>query len=251
MLNFPSAARPLAVTACLAGALLPLAAKPGNSSNVEIRLLAFQTDFATAEAYAQDPDAPAETASIKTPIKTYLNHEFATVAPTARRLVFTTKPDRASLTREGEVLGAVTLPEGLRSTILLFLPPKTGSKASSQIMTIDDSKKAFPAGSFRVSNLSPQPVRIVLEDKTYEFKPGTIEFIKDPPVRAGNQSGMMAYTFHNNDWQRIGSGIWPHPGRGRVVQILFFNPLSDQVQLRAFDDVAPRAPTEQAAKDKP
>ena len=233
--------RLLPVFACLAAALLPLAATAKTAIRVELRLLAFQPDFGTDDAYAHDPDAGPEAAATKTPLKTYLNHEFSTVNLTGRRIVFTTKPERGSLTREGEVLGAVTLPEGVSSAILLFLPPKPDSKVRFQILAIDDSKRAFPAGSFRVSNLSPQPVRIVLEDKNFNFKPGETALITDPPVRDGNQSGMKAFAFRDNTWQRIGSGIWPHPGNNRVVQVLFFDPVMDQVQLRAFDDVPPRS----------
>jgi hypothetical protein len=241
MMNLRSAV-PLTVTACLAAWLVPLRAqeKPGN--RVEIRLLAFQPDMATDEAYVHDAAAAAKTASIKVAVKSYLNHEFATVVLTGSRLAVTTKPDRASLTRAGELLGEADLPAGVRSAILLFLPAAPDGKARYQVLPIDDSKRAFPAGSFRVTNLSPHPVRIVLEEKTYHFKPGEIQFITDPPVRAGKQSGMKAFAFHDNVWQRIGSGIWPHPGENRVVQVLFTNPASGQVQLRAYDDVPPRPP---------
>ena len=238
---------PLAVLTALAALLMPLAAQDKLAFRAEIRLLAFQPDQAIDEAFAHDPALPVATAAaavaVKLPVKSYLNHEFSTVALTGRRIVFTTQADRASLTRPADLLGETTLPEGVRSAILLCLPAAPGDKARFRLLVIDDSKRAFPAGSFRVSNLSPQPVRIVLEEKTYQFKPGEIQLITDPPVRAGNQSGMQAFTFQDNLWQRIGSGIWPHPGSNRVVQVLFTNPATAQVQLRAYDDVPPRAPT--------
>ena len=231
---------PLAVLASLAALLLPLSAQQKPGLRVEVRPLAFQPDLVTDDAFAHDPAAPATAVSIKAPVKSYLNHEFSTVVLTGRLIVFTTKPERESLTRADEVLGEATLPEGVRSAILLFLPAPAGGKARCQILVIDDSKRAFPAGSFRVSNLSPQPVRIVLEEKTYNFKPGEIQLITDPPVREGRQSGMKAFAFQDDAWQRIGSGIWPHPGDSRVVQVLFTNPATGQVHLRAYDDVPPR-----------
>ena len=232
---------PPAILCGLTAMLLPLAAQQP-TLRVELRLLAFQSDQAADEVYLHDPAAPAATAAVKVAIKSYLNHEFASVALTGRRLVLTTKPDGGSAGRAAELLGETVLPEGMRSAILLFLPAPADSKAHSHILVIDDSKRAFPAGSFRVDNLSPQPVRIVLEEKTYNFKPGEIQLITDPPVRAGKQSGMKAFAFHDNAWQRIGSGIWPHPGKNRVVQVLFENTDTHQVQLRAYDDVPPREP---------
>ena len=236
----------LAVLAAIAALLMPLAALEKPAFRAEIRLLAFQPNQAIDEAFAHDPSLPetaaATAVAVKVPVKSYLNHEFSNVVLTGKRIIFTTHPDRASLTRAEDLLGETTLPDGVSSAILLCLPTAPGNKARFQILTIDDSKRAFPAGTFRVSNLSPQPVRIVLEDKTYNFKPGEIQLITDPPVRAGNQSGMQAFAFQNNVWIRIGSGIWPHPGRNRVVQVLFTNPATGQVQLRAYDDVPPREP---------
>jgi hypothetical protein len=212
---------------------------------VELRLLVFHSSDARDEVFAHDPAAPEEVAAVKTPLRSYLNHQFATVMLTGRKVVFTKEPDRAALTRPESLLAELDLPADLRSAILLFLPEKAGAKQPFRVLVIDDSKRAFPAGSFRVSNLSPQPVRIVLESKTYEFKPGATQFIEDPPVRDGNQSGMKAFAFHNGNWQRIASGIWPHPGRGRAVQVLFVHPATGMVQLRAFDDVPPRDPAPQ------
>lgn len=239
--------RVLASLAVSAVTLLPLAAQDKAPARLEIRPLAFRSSLAAQEAYAHDPAAPKGTAAVKTSVKTYLNHEFSTVFLTGRKIVFTTKPDRESITRPGELLGEAILPDDLRSGILLFLPANPGDKASCRILPINDSKGAFPAGSFRIANLSPQPVRIVLEEKNYDFKPGTTEFITDPPVREGNQSGMKAFAFKDNTWQRIGSGLWPHPGKNRVVQILYFDAVSGNVQLRAFDDVPPREPAETPA----
>ena len=233
-------APPLRVLAISAAALLPLAAQDKAPARLELRPLAFHSTLAVQEAYAHDPAAPANTAAIKTPIKTYLNHEFATVFLTGRKIVFTTKPDRESIKRPGELIGEATLPDDLRSGILLFLPAKPGETSSCRILPINDSKGAFPAGSFRVSNLSPQPVRIVLEEKNHDFKPGATGFITDPPVREGNQSGMKAFAFTDNTWQRIASGVWPHPGTNRVLQILYFDAAAGHVQLRAFDDIPPR-----------
>lgn len=114
-------------------------------------------------------------------------------------------------------------------------------------MTINDSKSAFPGGSFHVTNLSPLPVRMMLEQKNYDFKPGGTELVKDPPMREGNQIGMRTFVFKNNAWDAIATSLWPHPGRNRSVLVLFQSPTSGDVQLRAFDDSGPRTPETSAA----
>lgn len=227
----------------LCAVVLPLSAQDKPPVTVEIRMLAFTPELQQAEAYAHDPSAPVATAaSVPAPIKTYLNHQFSTVVLTSRKIVFTTKRDRASLANEADVIGEVTLPEGVNSAILLFLPGKAGGKSRYQIMAINDSKRAFPAGSFHITNLSPLPVRLILEQKNFEFKPGQTTLIEDPPVRDGQMSGMRTFAFKDNAWMPVSTGLWPHPGPSRSVKVLFQNPTTGSIQLRAFDDVPPRAP---------
>jgi hypothetical protein len=105
---------------------------------------------------------------------------------------------------------------------------------------MDDSLGSFPRGSVKVMNLSPVPVRIRLEKTNYEFKSGETQLIKDQPVGDNNSSSMMAFALKGTEWQRVGAGVWPHPGEKRVIEIIFENPLSRQVELAGIRDVAVR-----------
>jgi hypothetical protein len=218
------------------------------AKRVEIRMLAFSADLDLDEAYAHDPATPGA-ASVKAPIKTYLNNDFSTIQLASPKISFTTKPDPASLTREGELIGEVNLPSDVNSAILLFLPSGSGGKAKCIILPINDSKRAFPAGSYHATNLSPFPVRLELEEKKFEFKPGQTLMIEDPPTREGGRIGMHAFAFEKKAWNPIGAGLWSHPGATRKVLVLFLNPETKTVQLRAYSDVPPREP--QAAPAAP
>lgn len=229
------------------GALMLSGIARGDGLRTSLRLLAFHPGLSAPEVFLHDPSAAEETAAVKAEIKSYLNHEAFPLVLTGSKLVITTSPDRASITRDADRVGEATLPDGARSAILLFLPAAPDAKSKAQILPIEDSKKAFPAGSFRVSNLSPRPVRIMLEKENFDFKPGQTLLIEDPPVRENQHSGMKAFAFTDNEWRRIGSGLWPHPGTSRTLQILFHNPASGQVQMRAFDDVPPRDPEPEPA----
>ena len=220
---------------------LSINAQVTNSLHAEIRMLSFSPDLALSVAFAQDP-AAQDSVSIPSPIKNYLNHEFSTVQLKTRKIAFTKKSDKASLTREGELIGEVTLPEGGNSAILLFLPGSPGAKASCQILAIVDSKRAFPVGSYSATNLSPLPVRLVLEGKNYDFKSGQHLLIENPPTREGGMIGMRAFSFEKEVWSPIGAQLWPSPGQSRSVLVMFLNPESKTVQLRGYDDVPPRPP---------
>jgi hypothetical protein len=223
-------------------ALLIALAVPAFAQGIRLRLLAFDPALSVKNAFIHDPAAPAEDspAPVETNIKEYLNHQAVLVPLKGNKLVVTTSADRSSMSNKETLIGQATIPKGVRSAILLFLPGAPDDKARNSVLVIDDSKRAFPPGSFRISNLSPLPVRLELEKKAFNFKPGETHVIEDPPVRENQHSGMTAHAFKDNQWRRIGSGLWPHPGSSRAVQILFQNPVSGQVQMRAFDDVVPR-----------
>jgi hypothetical protein len=208
----------------------------------KVRLLAYIPDLQQDEAFAHDPTADASVAGVTAPIKSYLNHEFSTVPTKSRKIVFTTKADHGSINRPGELIGEATLPASGNSAIFVFLPGKPGDKAKSLVMALDDSKQAFPPGSYHITNISPQTVRLMLEKSNYDFVPGKAILIKDPPVRESNQSGMRAFIQKGDKWQPLSAGLWPHPGQGRNLALIFQNPETGNVELRGFDDVPPRDP---------
>jgi hypothetical protein len=226
--------------AVISSTIVALSAQDSAPAKVELRMLAFSSAQQKKEAFAHDPLADATAAPVPAPIKTYLNHQGSTVFLKSRKIVFTTKIGRDSLKIPEDVIGAFTLPLGLDSAILLFLPGK--DKNSAQIMAIDDSKRAFPAGSFHATNLSPLPIKLILEEKQFDFKSGQAHLIEDPPTGDTGQTAMRTFSFRNNAWGPVATSLWPHPGDARSVLIFYQNPNAGEVQLRSFVDVPPREP---------
>ncbi|BCU78028.1 hypothetical protein [Luteolibacter sp. LG18] len=170
--------------------------------------------------------------------KGYLNHEFDNLPMGAKEIVFTKSEDPASVKAADQRIARAVVPENLKSGIFLFLPG-TGKPGDdlARVMVLDDSAQKFPAGSLKVMNLSPQPIRIQLENKDFDFKIGEQRNIENPPVNENQMSGMRAFGFQDNQWQRIGASMWPHPGTKRVLQIIFMNPATQQVEIRGVRDV--------------
>lgn len=236
----------------LAGVLLgtsalPLLAQAPPPVRTELRLLAFSPDLEIEEVFAHDPAAPPAAAGVKTAIKGALNHEFASVPLIGRKIILTRKSDRESANRPGELVGEVTLPDGVKSAILLAIPAQKDSKASSRFLVINDAKRAFPAGSYHVTNLSPLKVRMILEDKNFDFNPTQTVLIDKPPYREDHQIGMRTFAFKDEAWVQMAASIWSEPGKRRSVLILYPDAATGYVQLRAFDDVMPREPAEESA----
>ncbi len=170
-------------------------------------------------------------------VKSFLNHEGVTLKLKGSKIVLTTQAGAASVKDPAQLIGSCQLPPKGGSVILLFVPEKAGSPAS-KIVVVDDSKKAFPPGSFKVANLSSLPVKIELEKKPFDFKPGEIRNIEDPPVNDASASAIKGTCESEGEWKTFSSGIWPHPGPKRVLQVITDNPETKLVDIRGFRDVA-------------
>ncbi|MCU0796749.1 MAG: hypothetical protein MUF31_12540 [Akkermansiaceae bacterium] len=206
---------------------------------VRIRLLAFEPRLQKAEIYLHDP-AAENGSGVKGAIRTYLNHQSVMVPLVGNKLVITDDVARESLTEEGRKIAEATLPGDCKSAILLVLPGEAGAKVPCRVLAVPDLENDFPAGSFHVSNFSPSAVRIVLEKNVYPFKPGEQRLIQDPPARENQQIGMRTFTQDGENWKQVANGLWTHPGKRRSLMVLFLNPSSGHVELRAFDDIEPR-----------
>lgn len=212
-------------------------AKP--SRNVSIRLLAFDTASSPQASFAHDPGMPPVTLGIAAPVKGYLNHEGVALNLTGNEIRFTKSANPEDSKDAGNELAKVTLPKAGNHFILIFLPTGDGK---FRILPFDDSTKSFPRGAYQVFNLSQSPVKLTLEKKPYDFKPGESSLILDPPVQENQHSAMYAFVQTDGKFQRIGSGLWPNPGTKRSIQIFFDNPESKQTELRGFRDISPPEP---------
>jgi hypothetical protein len=212
---------------------------PQDAPGLKIRALSFQLDTPPAEVFAHDPALGGKIPGVKIDMKSYLNHEFNLQPSQPEGLVFTKSADVASLKDPASVVARAKVPANLKSGIFMFLPGsgKAGD-TPFRVLVIEDSQRAFPAGSFKVMNLSPHRVRIQLESQNFPFASGETKIIEDPPVGANNASGMKAFSTVNGQEQRIAASIWPHPGTKRSLQVLFLNPKTDQVEIRGIRDVA-------------
>jgi hypothetical protein len=214
-------------------------AAPAETAGLRVRGLSFQLDSPPADVFAHDAAGDGTVPGVKLDVKSYLNHEFSGLPIKGDSLVFTKTADPAGIKDSANIVAKTRLPGGFRSGIFMFLPG-TGKAGDPpfRVLVIEDNKKAFPPGSLKILNLSPLPVSIMLEKETFNFKSGETKLIEDPPVGPSQSSGMVAKAFKDGEWRKIGSGVWPHPGSKRVLQVLFENPKSQQVELRGIRDIA-------------
>jgi hypothetical protein len=208
----------------------------------ELRMLSFSPDLQRAEVFIHDPLAkPGE--EVKTSaIKSYLNHQFVQVEMRSRKFILSSEKDPKMAASAGALLAEVSMPEKVQSAILLFLPGAPQGKTVYRVLVVDDSKRAFPAGTFYMSNLSSLPIRMTLETKNYDFKPGQTGLLENLPMDESGQIKMRTFAMKDTGWYQAATSIWPHPDKARSVLVMFQDPASGDLKLRGFDDVPPREP---------
>ncbi len=221
--------------------LLAATAPAQSIRNVRLRLLAFDTATAPKESFLVDPAAKEPLDGIEAEVKAYLNHEAVDAQLAGNSIVFTSVKSAAEAAKPENQLAKVTLPEKGNQFVLLFLPSGDGKY---KILPMADSVKSFPLGAYQVISLSSNLVRLTLEKKVYDFKPGQISTIEDPPVGDNQHSAMHSYIQEGDKWQRIGAGVWPSLGKKRSIQVFFDNPISKQTELHSYRDVSPPSPSE-------
>ncbi len=185
------------------------------------------------KAFIHDPGSRSPATPIE--VQTYLNRETQRLKVKGRALVFTTDPARSSIDDAAQLLGKVEVPPTLTTAIFLFVP--AGATGAPHVELIDASRKAFPAGSFNVLNLTAEGFRFELEGKNFDCPPGVLTLIADPPVGPNNASGMRAFRKVGNEWKYVAASVWPHPGKKRVIQLVTVEPGSERIDLKGFRDV--------------
>lgn len=202
---------------------------------VKIRAMCFKEGFPKT-LYAHVPSGSLTVGEVS--VKSFLNHETNTLKLDGPELVFTDKSDPVSATDVNEHLGKLDVPAELKSAILLLIPNSTErNDFHCKVIAVDDSSKAFPPGSFKVVNLGKTTVKVVLEKKDYQFEPGEIKLIENPPFGDNQSVSMQAYWKMDGVWQLISSGVWTDPGTRRVLQVFTENPATHTIELKGIRDV--------------
>jgi len=227
---------PRTLTTLVAGVLPLLTTLPAaGQQEYRVRALSLQAGATAPELHVCNESGSATAGVVR--VKTFLNHEFDTLKPKGTKLVFTTKPGPAAAKDAAARIGTCEVPAAAKSVILLFIPEASG-KPACRVVVVDDSAKAFPSGSIAIANLSSLPVKIQLEAQSFEFKPGEIRAIPDPPVGPSQASAMKGMVKRDGKWVDFSSGAWPHPGDKRVLHVLTENPTTKQLEIRGVRDVA-------------
>ena len=220
--------------AILAGATSIIAA-PVESQTLRVRALVFQPGFPD-ELHVHNASGTATAGLIQ--VKSYLNHESNQLDIKSNQLVFTSKFSPSSATDVHQVLGRLELPPKLKSAVLLFLPKsQAADDHKCDVVAVDDGAEAFPAGSFKVINMSEVPIKLDLSGEVTEMAPGEIKVLSNIKFDETQAVSMRAYSKRGDDWTLISTSSWTNPGTKRVLQVIYKDLATNEVQLKGVRDV--------------
>ncbi len=222
-------------TLALLTALLPLLGPALSAREMTVRALAFEPDF-PKELHAHDPSGSNTAGLVE--VKSFLNHENNKLKLKGDSVVFTRSVRPSSATSSDEVVSKVDLPDST-SGIILFTPMADPQhKGQCHAHAIDDSAGAFPAGSFKVVNLTEAPVKIELGEDSHEIAAGESVVISKITYSSSGSATMTASSKENDTWKSVSSGSWTDPGSKRVLEVFTQDPKSGRIEIKGIRDVA-------------
>lgn len=202
------------LTALFLVSLLGIPGGVAEARELSIRCLTVKNGYPSTGAFLHDGSGRSGKAL---DVKEFLNHKRQEIKVDGNELVFTSESGAKSRDDDRLVFGRVTLPEGVTSCLFVFEPPV--GERPARVHCIDDSLPAFPAGSFKILNLSGVELRLELEGESFEMPLDEPLLIDEVPVGKRNAAAAKVYKREGEDWKMVSSGSWTHPGKKRVFYV--------------------------------
>lgn len=195
----------LAAALFLPAAALPLTVLPWDETVAERELALGKGDKTTPLPYLH-PDARSQ------PVKLPAD-------PAGTRLFILDRKDD-----EGRPLELpLRFPTGAEQPLLLLLPDPD-SAAGLRPFIVEDAAKAFPWGSFRLFNVTPDPLAFRWDKLAKRLKPGWSPVLVEPE---GPSRNLEVFLYKQADLEKpIYTAVWEH--RQDMRQLVFVVPSEDR-----------------------
>lgn len=135
------------------------------------------------------------------------------------------------------------LPKDLKQAIVIVLPAPAGTKPAYQMLVIEDSEKAFPAGESRVLGLIAVEAAVQAGEHRLQIHPGKITSV--PPVTKVNEYNMAQTNFYyhqGESWIPFTERQLQYLEACRRIFIVYTTPGALQPSVTTIVDTAPLGP---------
>jgi hypothetical protein len=117
---------------------------------------------------------------------------------------------------------------------------------------LHDDIANFPAGGFRLINMSSVKLRFVMGQEKFELLPGSIRVLEK--IGGAREDGRFAYVAQYQDgetWNRLSTGFWTRRDQIRTLQVAFRDLQNQRLTMRGYDDTLVRAHEAQSVRRPP
>lgn len=116
-----------------------------------------------------------------------------------------------------EVVASAAIPTGARKVMFLVIPFKREGALTYRIVAMDDSLNAFPRGSFRFANFTPEPLLVSFDGKGRKI-PSREIVVMSPKLRA--DGGFLPFLIGNTKGETLfGTRLFGQPDGRELVFI--------------------------------
>ena len=214
MFRFRLARRPLAVIVCLL-AIAPLSGQTPEENFVRIRFNCLAWEPVEPGIRYASYDEASEPLRLSSEFR---SPEYRYEGPP--RLTFFREKTGPEGKRLRVPVASTEIDPDLRRALFLFFPLTTEDGSERyRILTIDDSRAAFPPGSYRVFNLTDHPIAGMFGEARLRLEPRDNQLVR-PDHESDTNLNIQLAVQNGGEWQRKVSTRWYYRDTARHLVFL-------------------------------
>lgn len=133
------------------------------------------------------------------------------------------------------VLSATKLPVGIKRALVVMFPNPKGSAEAYRSIVFEHDLTGFPLGVYRLSNLSPHPVRGSIARAYIEAKPGEVTSL-DPAGEPGAVVPLRFEYFNEGHWNLLAETRSAIRKDRRWLVFIYKDPVTGRMNVRTIPD---------------
>lgn len=223
----------------LLAAVVPSNAAQDGGRDIRFRCLCFE--FAPGEREVTASGDPTLASKATVTLSRRLDSGQVLLRVTAPRVLLGTSGTDAA---GKPVLTPVTvakLPAAGSEFLFLLVPNGKQTGEVYDCLVLPDDTASFPAGAFRLINMSHTKLRLAMGKERFELPSGGIKMLAQ--ISGAEEDGRFAYVVQYQEgeaWNRLSTGFWTRRDRIRSLQIAFRDPRTQRLVMRGYDDTQVR-----------
>lgn len=139
------------------------------------------------------------------------------------------------------IIARAKIPASIKQPIALLLPAAPDAKLPYLTLIVDQSKRDFPMGSYKLINLAPHGIRAAVGKSRLEAKPGGIKLLK-PTEKPGSMVQVLFQYHDGQRWRKMTETRWAIRKDRRSLVCAYLDPRDKRMKMRSIPARIPAPP---------